>query len=369
MFALRQLFTDIEDETVEREHRDLIIQENFFRMYLVSLIILALDILTFIYVALAFKRTLYLSFVVIPVCLLNIAVWRVDARKHFMSNRAKHALVYVNNVLALGLGALWNLFMKDTLVALPLYMCTVAIVAGAYIMRPSQSLYLFAGTGLLFSLNLLPVKNMEGWVHTLGLIHSTFFTIMAWVIATMLFSAHRKHHLAQTLLEEKSALLEQLYVTDRLTGLYNRHMLEDAMEKEVNRVDRYGHALSVVILDVDGFKRVNDEYGHLTGDAVLREISDIMHSFVRKTDVLGRWGGDEFLIICPDSTAEQTRVVAERIRARVSVRTLDNGRRVTLSIGLGSYVRGEGKESFIRRVDNLMYEAKGRGGNQIAEIH
>ena len=102
-------------------------------------------------------------------------------------------------------------------------------------------------------------------------------------------------------LDEKNQALEILSVTDRLTGLANRRKLEATLQSEILRARRYGKIFSVIMLDVDRFKSVNDTFGHPTGDAVLEQLADILRTNSRETDIVGRWGGEEFLIVCPET--------------------------------------------------------------------
>ena len=157
--------------------------------------------------------------------------------------------------------------------------------------------------------------------------------------------------------------------TDPLTGLANRRAIEEALRRETDRSGRYGSHLTVLMIDVDHLKVINDKFGHDAGDECLRNLAATIAETVRSVDVPGRWtGGDEFLVVLPDTPAAAARRLAQRILDRVQSRTLVRGREhlaASLSIGMAEHQRGETVESLIRRVDQAMYAAKQSGRNRI----
>jgi len=154
---------------------------------------------------------------------------------------------------------------------------------------------------------------------------------------------------------------------DELTRLYNRRALEEFAPKEAARAQRYNHALSIVLVDIDNFKLINDIYGHQTGDHVLRTIGRILRIETRKNDYSFRYGGEEFLILLPETDHTQAQIVAEKLR-RVIERTtlLPSNREVcTASFGVSEYAEGENWEDSIKRADKALYKAKRRGRNRV----
>lgn len=149
--------------------------------------------------------------------------------------------------------------------------------------------------------------------------------------------------------------------TDRLTGLPNRTHLDEILREEFDSLQQGDRQSVLAILDVDHFKEINDRYGHLTGDTVLRQVASQLRSSLRSTDHLGRWGGEEFLMVLPLADAASLAAVAERIRSEL--RTADFGieRPITVSGGFAWYRAGESLDSWLSRADSLLYEAK-RGG-------
>ncbi len=166
-------------------------------------------------------------------------------------------------------------------------------------------------------------------------------------------------------------LTKRLAITDELTDLFNYRYLQQRLDEEIGRADRYGKRLSFLMLDVDNFKRVNDTYGHRVGDGVLAEIGHVLKTTVREVDVVARYGGEEFSVVLPETDASGAFIVAEKIREAISLTRFrdENGEReihVTVSIGLASYpVHAHDKESLLRAADDAVYRAKATGKNRV----
>lgn len=167
-------------------------------------------------------------------------------------------------------------------------------------------------------------------------------------------------------LKEKNQLLEQLSTTDQLTGLKNRHYLEDVMKELVKHADREKDPqLSLLLLDIDHFKQVNDEYGHHRGDAVLTCFAELLKEAGRDQDVIARWGGEEFLVVCPDTSAEEAHRLAWSILTRIRQHRFDQIGQCTASIGTSSWQEGDTFDILCRRADDALYQAKEMGRNRV----
>ncbi|MBC3863397.1 diguanylate cyclase [Undibacterium jejuense] len=166
-------------------------------------------------------------------------------------------------------------------------------------------------------------------------------------------------------LDEKNKQLEMLSVTDRLTGLYNRLKLDLTLEAEYGRYIRSGKVFSVILMDVDHFKTVNDTYGHQVGDMVLEAIAEILKAGVRDHDVIGRWGGEEFLVVCPDTDLAEALAVAERLRLGVATHHFAVVKNKTSSFGVATIRSKEMISSLVARADTALYCAKQNGRDRV----
>ena len=169
-------------------------------------------------------------------------------------------------------------------------------------------------------------------------------------------------------LEASHKALKILSTTDSLTGLYNRRYLEKAIENEFERAKRYKTQLSVIILDVDHFKAINDDFGHQAGDDVLMSLARLLKDRTRKTDITGRWGGEEFVIFCPETDREKAVLLAESLKAGISGLNLVKLLKITASFGVSTWKPDDTVDSLISRADAAMYQAKHRGRNRVVSI-
>ncbi|MFQ3619608.1 MAG: GGDEF domain-containing protein [Spirochaetales bacterium] len=163
----------------------------------------------------------------------------------------------------------------------------------------------------------------------------------------------------------KNKALEKLSITDPLTGLYNRLKIDELLEVTLYAAKRYGEVFSVIMLDIDHFKQVNDQFGHLVGDQVLKQMAEIFRNQIRKTDHLGRWGGEEFLIISEHTDLEAAKVLAAKLQRAVESYPFPNVGKITLSQGISSFRPQDDRISIIHRADNALYVAKEKGRNRI----
>ncbi|REL34545.1 sensor domain-containing diguanylate cyclase [Thalassotalea euphylliae] len=158
---------------------------------------------------------------------------------------------------------------------------------------------------------------------------------------------------------------EQRAITDPLTGLYNRFKLNETMDSELGRVRRYRKSSSVIIIDVDHFKDINDELGHQEGDKVLQAMAKIIASHIRAADIAGRWGGEEFLVICPETDLDGAIQVAEKIRKAIESAPIACVKNRTVSAGVAEARGHEQVSHFIGRADICLYQAKRSGRNKV----
>jgi diguanylate cyclase (GGDEF)-like protein len=162
---------------------------------------------------------------------------------------------------------------------------------------------------------------------------------------------------------EKNLLLEQLSVTDTLTGINNRLKLDHVLEEELSRRGRSPKGFALILLDVDHFKSVNDSFGRPVGDQVLVEMARLLVLGTRNVDVVGRWGGEEFLIICRDTDLDGAVVLAEKLREMISAHSFPYVGRKTASFGVAAFRADDNVHLMLARTDGALYRSKEKGRN------
>ena len=166
-------------------------------------------------------------------------------------------------------------------------------------------------------------------------------------------------------LQQTVVALEEVASTDKLTGAWNRRRLEECVRQEMGRFRRYKHPLSMLIVDIDSFKAINDRFGHGIGDRVLQALSALLQAGLRGTDSLARWGGEEFVVLCPDTSRATAAMIAERLRARTAASRFPDVGQLTISIGVAECQAGEVWDEWFQRADEALYRAKAGGRNQV----
>jgi len=160
--------------------------------------------------------------------------------------------------------------------------------------------------------------------------------------------------------------LENLATIDKLTSIFNRYKIDMALNEQIEIAHRYNRPMSVIFFDIDHFKRVNDKYGHKTGDLVLIELVKLISQNIRKSDIFGRWGGEEFLIILPETTLIQAVKLAEKLRKTVEEYDFEEIPSINISIGVTQLQKGDNITSLITRVDKFLYKSKENGRNKVS---
>ncbi len=154
---------------------------------------------------------------------------------------------------------------------------------------------------------------------------------------------------------------------DYLTGLYNRRKITRMLTTEIGRSKRYKRIFSIILIDIDDFKQINDTFGHNCGDTLLIEMADIIRNTVRNTDFTGRWGGEEFLVICPETDSHGATSLAEKIRSAIESNNFNNAGKITASFGVTVYKYDKDIRPLINRADDALYTAKKDGKNRVVE--
>lgn len=168
-----------------------------------------------------------------------------------------------------------------------------------------------------------------------------------------------------TKIKELQSELEEKALLDNLTKAYNRNGFNDIFIKELKRADRYNEPLSIIMLDIDHFKKINDTYGHLRGDEVLKSLSAVIKQHMRSSDYFVRWGGEEFIVLATETLLEGAKTLAENLRAKVEEFNFEEVGTITISLGVAQKQIDESEADFLNRVDEALYKAKNGGRNQV----
>ena len=200
------------------------------------------------------------------------------------------------------------------------------------------------------------------WITVLGVLLTVVIlgSVLAWY---MRLNQRLKSEVKRRIQAEKAAL--ELAHTDQLTGLLNRHGCDELIRQAIARKQRHGTAVSLIILDIDHFKRINDEFGHKVGDDVLKALAKALGPLLRETDYLVRWGGEEFLVLLPDTGLDAAARVAEKLRVALAAMRAPGLPAITISLGVAELNSDEAFNSWYQRTDQALYRAKESGRNRV----
>ena len=258
------------------------------------------------------------------------------------------SFIYINQNQSFGI--IWMIF-------LPIYAMTVN----------GPKLGLQITFGFLTILLLLAYNSIGHWQSGLWDQMSFIRLTVASLILTFIIYANERS-LATARRQEQLALeeLRKLSTLDELTQIANRRSLNKELSSMIHRADRYESPLCIALFDIDNFKQINDQYGHLAGDAVLQQLADIVKHELRCTDILGRWGGEEFLVILPQDDLTSTRLMSEKLRQTIA-KTVFTGTEghITCSFGITQFEKSLNLDQMIERADKALYLAKDAGKNKV----
>ena len=291
---------------------------------------------------------------VLPISLFFIAA--ITFRKKF--NKLMHVLLLIAPIGA----ALANMFIVLNLKEFSIYLPEIYLiiiwtfaVSGLRLSYATISATITSASVLIINAYLFPMAEDVFTMHCLWMLSAFSFGLLTAFILEKSYKI--------IFLNDKR--LEQLATIDKLTNLYNRFKIEEFVEIEIHRAQRYSSELSVVLLDIDDFKSVNDTYGHHVGDIVLKEFSRILENEVRKVDMVGRWGGEEFLILLPETNIKEAKKVAEHLREKIESFKFTMIDKKTSSFGVSQYQEDDTVERIINRADRALYKAKNSGKNRV----
>lgn len=212
---------------------------------------------------------------------------------------------------------------------------------------------------------LIQTGTFEVVPHNFNLLIEIYLSSIFYIIILYLMSRVREHYVTSQVTAE---LMSKLAMTDSLTRVDNRRQLEKYLDEEVKRADRHRLPLAIIMFDIDQFKRINDRFGHSTGDGVLIHVARVVSDSLRSSDHFGRWGGDEFLCVATNTDEDTANRLSERLRKQIEEAQIHESFPVTCSFGVTRFVRGDTPDSLVRRADMGLLRGKAKGRNQVVSI-
>ncbi len=273
-------------------------------------------------------------------------------------------------------------FTKQQLPGLPtVYIAVIYGMAFIFYYNFKQSFLIYFSCSLILILSLSIYKPSLQFDRYLADIISN--NIIALIASVINYHKFMKEFINKKTIEQKNNKLlqknkeikkinDKLYkisITDELTGMYNRRKIEEIMKKVYAKAERYNREFSIILLDIDNFKDINDNFGHPVGDKILIKITKLLTENIRTVDTCGRWGGEEFLIVCPETELNSAYDLATRLKSLIEYREFPRVEKVTASFGVASYSENKEIKDIIKTADKSLYQAKQNGRNKVEAIN
>lgn len=346
-------------------------RENLSRMLVIAVLLVIVEPLLAIFSLPANSITFYLALWIALVSLIFIPILL-----YFKNNAdqfSKFSLMLVQTLFLIYIlsgGIFWSLYEQTSMASASTYFLAVCTIAAFIVMPPMVSAVLLITGNLIFIILLPQFQKLSDVIVTLN-VNTISVIAVAWILNQTVSRSRVTSFMNEKIIKEKNAELEQknnelneLTMRDSMTNLLNHKNSLRKLKEEIDRAKRIDYPLSVAMIDLDNFKLVNDTYGHQTGDEVLIRVAQILTQNCRATDVVGRYGGEEFIIIMPDTNDRDAALLLQRIKTCIEETSFKDGIHITLSCGI-SEMHGESIHGILKSSDLMLYEAKKKGKNRI----
>lgn len=348
---------------------------NMKRLFYLSLIAVPMRVLHIFlfadvpYAPRAWSEGVFLSHVVLLVFYLGVFAITLRLRKATRATATMRVLQYVIPIFIMASGVV--IVTIDQLVTAsitPLMIVSIAFGV-VFLIRPLVSALVYLTTyGTYYFAIALTIGSPE--VLLSNRVNGATILALGFLVSIIGWHYNYTNVTQRRCIERQQKQLEQIAYHDSLTGLYNRHYFDGVVEKELSSLQRYGHESVLIMLDIDNFKRINDTYGHLVGDSVLKQLARLIVDNVRKSDTVCRFGGEEFMILAPNTSLEEGFALAEKLRQLIAARAFVTGAttsHITASLGV-SLLPATGRrrfEKYFSQADDALYRAKRTGKNRV----
>jgi len=279
-----------------------------------------------------------------------------------------HYFIISFGLFGFGITIFRSLFIgSGTLFSLPIiYIAVLYGFAFIFFIPPISSAIIY-GIAFLILAFFLPVYNDK--VHGISFIADLFSNSMiAWIASTIGYRRFENEYRIRRLLARKNNELMKLSTTDTLTQLFNRRKVDKVLGEWHNIAEKLNVQYAIILVDIDFFKRINDTFGHQIGDDILVEFGQILKNNTRKEDIIGRWGGEEFIILCQNTTESEAIIIAEKLRKAVYEHIFASDIKITSSFGVAEYKGGIKFSTVVSYADMALYESKSKGRNLVTGI-
>ena len=301
--------------------------------------------------------------IILPYQLVNtvviIAIILMNQRIKELSVRLLKVPIYVVVLSTMFFGVALVFKTQNEADLIHMFMMVTLAVGVIIQMRPLERFVLLAIPTLVFFFG-FPMYQSDAGIVNVGRVNVIVFTAITLFLSNNLYYLKYRDFLSKLELVEKNVMLDKLSKMDLMTNLYNHKTILDILSENMEQSKRYGCDLSIILIDIDNFKQVNDKFGHIRGDEVIKMLADILRRNLRATDKIGRYGGDEFLVVMPNTRLDMARNCYNRIRVSLQEKCFPNNIFVTISVGIASYELQD-ITNFIRDVDANLYKAKYQG--------
>jgi diguanylate cyclase (GGDEF)-like protein len=303
---------------------------------------------------------------VMLICLIFLGLIKYfsGSKRNEKSKSILGVVISAIQILSVFIGGYFNTIMfsnKDY--SFSVYLLVVFILSLTYVSNPyySSALILVSFLGLTLYTNSYIVQLS----YFIGdFLIAVIFVILLCIGNIMNFNGQLKLFLQEIEISKANAKLEEISQTDELTGIYNRRKSADVISENIEIASRYKYCFSIALIDIDNFKTVNDTYGHNVGDLVLQQFVNNIKNMLRSTDILGRWGGEEFIIITPNCKEDEAYFLVERLRKKNEEIYFPKVGKVTFSAGISIYENQDDFSKLVDKADKALYAAKNEGRNQ-----
>ena len=360
---IRKILMSIPSEYKEAFSRE-IDRENLFRMVAVSGLLLISETAIILFLKEHVLNTGgvvmdFIVFILVSLPILYFVYSQVDKIK-------MHIVKIVQSTFLLGIllfGIALALVPQSELISIHIYIITVYGIAAFIYLMPVESALLFGGAFLIFFF-LLPYYQQNPDVLMILRVNALIMNITAWILSRMVIGMRVRSFIDKRLIMKKNRQLRRMAQCDSMTMLLNHENIYMRLCEEIDKAKHTKCPLSIIMIDIDDFKIINDTYGHLVGDKVIVQVAEIIVRTCRATDYVGRYGGEEFIVILPETNHAEAFSLAERLRASIEKNCFETSDNITISGGVAEYT-GQTPEELIMMADQNHYSAKNSGKNRI----